>query len=68
MVISNDIRARRIKNNLTIKELEQITGVGSATISNIERGNSIPRIDTAFILCKALKCSIIEAFWEEGKK
>lgn len=52
----------REKQNLTIKELSQKTGISKTTLSNIENNKVIPRMGTLLKLVKFYKISLKELF------
>lgn len=52
----------REKQNLTIKELSQKTGISETTLSNIENNKVIPRMGTLLKLVKFYKISLKELF------
>lgn len=52
----------REKQNLTIKELSQKTGISKTTLSNIENNKVIPRMRTLLKLVKFYKISLKELF------
>lgn len=61
--IGDFLRSLREKNNLTLKDLSDKSGVGQSTISDIETGNSkSPRMNTLSKLAKALGVSINDFF------
>ena len=61
MGIDNSVRAKRVSKRITIQELSTAAQIGIATISDIERGIVIPRVDTALMICRALQCTVEEA-------
>ena len=54
LILTNKVRQFREASNLTLKELSDISHIGLSTISNIETGLHIPRIDTAILVARAL--------------
>lgn len=74
MLYSNDINnfGRNIKKirerlRLSLYDVSDKTGLKRQTISNIERGNCIPRIDTLDILSNVYKVNIYKMFDESRK-
>ena len=60
---SSDAFARRLKalreeRGIDQEQLANATGISKAAIARYETGRSLPRIDTAFMLAEALRCSI----------
>jgi transcriptional regulator with XRE-family HTH domain len=65
MNIGEFLRSLREKNNLTLKELADKSGVGPSTISDIETGTSTnPRMGTLKKLADALDISVNDFFNE----
>ncbi|WP_294379136.1 helix-turn-helix domain-containing protein [uncultured Clostridium sp.] len=57
--IGEILRNNRESNNLTLKQLSSISGVGPSTISDIENGKAKhPRMDTLEKLAKALNVPV----------
>ena len=57
--IGEILRNNRESNNLTLKQLAEISGVGPSTISDIENGKAKhPRMDTLEKLASALQISV----------
>lgn len=52
------LRRARIRAGLTMAELSRRTGVARATISNIENGKHVARLDTIAVLAKGLGVEI----------
>jgi len=48
------LRQARKERGLTLKDLEQLSGVSKSEISNIETGKVIPRLDVVCKIAKAL--------------
>ncbi|MEG0513906.1 MAG: helix-turn-helix transcriptional regulator, partial [Clostridia bacterium] len=59
-----EVRLREIRQakNLTVRGLAEQAKIGAATISQIENGKELPRIDTALMLCAALGCTASDVF------
>lgn len=55
----------RIKADMTLRELEDKSGVSRATINNIENGIGNPTVDVICRLSIALKCSPYDLFYME---
>ena len=65
MNIGEFLRNLREKNNLTLKDLADKSGVGPSTISDIETGTSTnPRMGTLKKLADALDISVNDFFYE----
>ena len=60
------LRQKRIFQELTIYDLERMTGLNTAKISLIERGYRNPRNDEKSKLAKALKCCVEDIFPDGG--
>jgi DNA-binding Xre family transcriptional regulator len=64
-VLTKQLRAERMKQNITLAEMEQRTGIAQATISRLETGKSEnPTIATlwklAHALGKRIECTLAE--------
>jgi len=55
----------RTKANMTLRELEQKSGISRATINNIENGIANPTVEVICQLAIALKCSPCDLFYIE---
>lgn len=55
MTFGRAIRISRIKNNLTLKQLQSKTGIPYSTIANLEAGRYLPSPDNFIKLCKSMK-------------
>ena len=53
---------KRKKQNLTIKEISQKTGISETTLSNIENNKVIPRLRTLLKLVKFYNITFKELF------
>ena len=61
--IGEILRNNRESNNLTLKQLAEISGVGPSTISDIENGKAKhPRMDTLEKLASAFQISVNDFF------
>lgn len=54
------VKELRKRKRLTLRELEQRSGVDGSLISRIENGKVTPRVDTAIKLARALGVSVDE--------
>ncbi|WP_129408052.1 helix-turn-helix transcriptional regulator [Marinitoga lauensis] len=61
----NRIKELRIEKNLTQKELSDLLGIGQSTLSEIENGKYLPRIDLAKKIAKILNHDLEKVFPEE---
>lgn len=68
MGVINNIKKFRKAKGLSQTQLAVLIGIGRSTISEIEAGKHIPKIDIALILAKALKCRVEDLFILEGDK
>lgn len=55
----------RIKANMSVRELSQVSGVGKSTINRIENGTGNPTVDVICLLSQALNCSPYDLFYVE---
>ena len=62
------IRAARIRRGMSQERLAEAVGVGTAHISHIETGNSIPSVQTLVDIINALDCSADELLCMEVAK
>lgn len=53
---------QRKKRGVTIKDLNIMTGVGTAVISDLENTKSMPRIETLLRICEVLEISFSDLF------
>jgi putative transcriptional regulator len=60
--VHNDIRDRRLKDDLSQAELAQSLGVSRQTINSIETGRYIPSLPLAFALSEFFNTTIEEIF------
>lgn len=69
MFLGDKIRRIREEQNLSLRDLEKITGLRYSFISNIERGIvKDPRISTVIKLAKGLKVSIDDLLNHNNKE
>lgn len=57
----------RVKRNLTLKDLSNLTGISKSTLNDIENGKVIPRIDQLEAIAKATGHKISELFESDYK-
>lgn len=55
--IGENIRKRRKELNLTIVEVQRMTGISNGNLSGIENGKSAPSAQAIIALSKVLKCT-----------
>ena len=60
--LARAVRERREEMGQSLSKLCQDSGVPQATISAIERGETMPRLDVALALCRALAMDINDLF------
>lgn len=66
--IGNRIRSARIRKEMSQEQLAEAANVGTAHISHIETGNSIPSVQTLVDIINALDCSADELLCMEVVK
>lgn len=64
-MIINKIKEYRKIKNMTQKELASVLGVSRKTLSLIESGSVIPRVDIAYKLSLILEAPIQDLFYNE---
>lgn len=57
-IIGKNITSRRNELKLTQEELSEASSVAKITISTLERGDSIPKVDTLWKLAQALNTDL----------
>lgn len=57
-----NLRKIRIIKNITLAELEELSGISRSTISRIERGEVSPTLDELEFIAKALKINPYSLF------
>jgi transcriptional regulator with XRE-family HTH domain len=62
--MKNNLRAQRNKNNFSVRQLSEISGVSITHISFIENDKTTPTITIARKLANALNASVDELFPE----
>lgn len=60
------VKERRETLGLSQTELAQMAGVGQHTVSDIETGRHIPRVDVAILIARALMLPVEELFLVAG--
>lgn len=55
-----NLKVARVKKGLTQKELSELVGVASNTLSRIETGKQIPKVDMLLKLAEILEVSAEE--------
>ena len=58
------LKAARAAKDLSQDELAKLCNVSRQTISAIEKGDYIPRLNLCIAICKALDKAVDELFWE----
>ena len=58
MIYETHLRDIRRTQRLTLRQLSELSGVSFSEIDQIERYNVDPRISTAVLLAKSLKCGL----------
>ncbi len=59
------LKLARVALDLSQEELAKQVGVTRQTINMIEKGNYNPSINLCISICRALKKTLDEIFWEE---
>ena len=62
LLIGQKIREARKRKNITLEELAGKVGRNWSFLSQIERGRSIPSIETLYLICDALEISLSDLF------
>ncbi len=57
-MIKNNVKFFREVKGISQAELAKMVGISRNSVSSIERGEFIPKLDTAFKLCNVLDVSI----------
>lgn len=52
----------RYEKGITLKQLEEMTGLGKTTLNNIENGKSSPTLRELDIICESLNITYKELF------
>lgn len=58
MSIGEQLRAERLRQKLTVRQLADLSGVTKNTISNVENERIYPRLDILEKMARALNCEI----------
>lgn len=61
-MIQNRIKETRARREVTQKQLEQLSGVPYHTITKIEQGAVVPKVDTALSIAGALNTTVENLF------
>ena len=69
VAIGREVRAQRRKQNITVADLSETTGLSIGMLSKIENGNTSPSLTTMQALANALSVPITSFFrgFEEGR-
>ena len=69
LAIGREVRAHRRKQNITVAELAQLTGISIGMVSKIENGNTSPSLSTLQTLSNALGVTLTSFFrrFEESR-
>ena len=62
MIYETHLRDIRHTQRLTLRQLSELSGVSFSEIDQIEHYNVDPRISTAALLAKSLKCGLDDLF------
>ncbi len=57
----------RTERNLTLKQLEELTGIGKTTLNNMENNRTSPTLRQLEVIAKALDLKITDLFESEYK-
>ena len=60
--MTNRIRQARLRKGLTQLKLALLAGIGRSTVSNMETGRYIPRVDDAIRVAQALQMPVEALF------
>jgi transcriptional regulator with XRE-family HTH domain len=52
--VASRLRAERARRDMTLKDLERLTGIPDSTLHTFERGHRAPRADHLVLICSAL--------------
>ena len=66
-MINNKIKEYRAKHDMKQEDLAKAVGVTRQTIGLIEAGDYNPTLNLCIAICKALKKTLNDLFWEESK-
>jgi len=59
---------KRIKANLSRKQMAELVGISTTMYFRIEKGERTPSLDVAMRIAKQLNCSVEELFSDEDLK
>lgn len=62
------IRQFRVRRGLSQGQLSQAVGISASQISNIERGDALPSLETLFRISRALETDLVEIFRFDSKR
>lgn len=57
----------RVKQGLTLKQMEKLTGISKTTLNEIENDNRSPTLETLVQVAKALNIRVTDLFESEYK-
>ena len=60
--VGTKIKLERLKKRLSQEKLAELAGIGSATVSLIERGVQSPTVETVGAIAKALDIELYKLF------
>jgi len=66
--VKNNVKKLRKAQGMSQEQLAVLIKIGRSTISEIEAGKHMPKIDIALLLAEALKCRVEDLFILEGDK
>jgi len=61
------MKMARLENDMSQEDLADIVGITRQTIGLIESGNYNPSLKLCIAICKALKKTLNDLFWEESE-
>lgn len=67
-VIAINLKQLRTERNLTLGQLSKISGISKAMLSDIEKGNSNPTINTIWKIAQWFECAVYEAHGRNRKR
>lgn len=59
------MKIARVESDVSQEQLAEMVGVTRQTISLIESGNYNPSLNLCIAICKALKKTLNDLFWED---
>lgn len=62
-MVANRVREARRRRGWSQNQLAAIAGIPANTLSTIETGTRIPRVDTALRIARALDLPVERLFW-----